>query len=238
MQRGWRGFIPISCVASVNVNKESEQEIVNNVKVFTEHSAICRFKGILASLPELHKWISQHWDPLISGIVHIFPMAKGFFVAKFKDANDRRKILCESFFSEKDNMSLLAKPWYSDFNPLSETFNKILIWVRLPYLPLHLWADSLFEDIGGAIGSFIMTDNESYGLYHTTFARILVELDVSKSLPTEIVINSSFGSWVQTLDYEGIPFRCCRCFKTFHMAGNCGIEKKSSSASWWSGASH
>ncbi|XP_059070723.1 pentatricopeptide repeat-containing protein At2g13600-like [Cryptomeria japonica] len=54
-RRVGRGFIPVSCVVYVNVNKESEQEIENSVKVFTEHSAICRFKGIWPSLSELHK---------------------------------------------------------------------------------------------------------------------------------------------------------------------------------------
>lgn len=135
-------------------------------------------------------------------------------------------------------MLLLTKPRHSDFNPLSEMFNKIPIWVKLPYLPLHMWVDYVFEEIGDAIESFIMVDNDSYGLYHTTFARILVELDVSKGLPAKIAINSSFGSWVQTLDCEGISFRGRRCFKTSHAAGNCGLEKKNYSTSWCSGASH
>ncbi|XP_059075127.1 uncharacterized protein LOC131875118 [Cryptomeria japonica] len=134
-------------------------------------------------------------------------------------------------------MPLLAKPWHIDFNPLSEKFNKIQVWVRLPYHPLHLWADSLFEEIGDAIGSFIMVDNDSFELYHTTFARILVELEVSKGLLAEIAINSSLGSWVQSLDYEGIPFRCRRCFKTDHVLGNCGLAKKNLVASWWLRAS-
>lgn len=135
-------------------------------------------------------------------------MAKGFFIAKFENAKDSRKILCKIFFYEKDKMPLLAKPWHTDFNPLSEKFNKILVWVRLPYLPLHLWVDSLFKEIGDVIGSFIMVDNDSFDLYHITFSCILVELDVSKGLRAEISINSSFGSWVQSLDYKGIPLRC------------------------------
>ncbi|GLJ21408.1 hypothetical protein SUGI_0394160 [Cryptomeria japonica] len=156
---GGRGFIHVSCAASINVNKDIDQEIEYNVKVFTEHSSICIFKGIWPSLPELHKWISQHWDPLISGTVHIYPMAKVFFVAKFKNAKNRRKIMCEIFFYEKDNTSLLVKPWHSDFNPLSEKLKKNPVWVWLPYLPIHLWANSLFEEIGDAIGNFIMVDN-------------------------------------------------------------------------------
>lgn len=80
-------------------------------------------------------------------------------------------------------------------------------------------------------------DNEFYNLYHSTFARILVEIDVSKGLPTEVILKSSRGSWIQLLDYEGVPFRCRRCFKTGHAATQCGFEKKSKIATWWNGAS-
>lgn len=97
---------------------------MNNVKVFMEHSVIYRFKGIWPSLLELHKWISQHWDPFIYHTIHIFPMAKGFFVAKFEDPNDKRKILCESFFYENDNTPMLDKPWHSNFNPFQRCSTK------------------------------------------------------------------------------------------------------------------
>lgn len=80
-------------------------------------------------------------------------------------------------------------------------------------------------------------DNESYDLYHSTFARILVEIDVSKGLPAEVLLKSSRGSWIQSLDYEGVPFRCRRCFKIGHAAAQCGFEKKTKTTTWWNGAS-
>lgn len=55
-------------------------------------------------------------------------------------------------------------------------------------------------------------------------------------MPAE-VLKSSKGSWVQYLDYEGIPFRCRRCFNTRHAAAHCGFEKKTKRATWWKGAS-
>lgn len=130
----------------------------------------------------------------------------------------------------------MIKPWHADFNPASETFSKILIWVRLPYLPLHLWFDPLLEEVGDALGDFLLVDAATSNILHSTFARILVEMDVSKGLPAEILIKTSKGSWIQSLDYEGIPFRCRRCFKTGHAAAQCGFEKKAST-SWWKGAS-
>lgn len=71
--------------------------------------------------------------------------------------------------------------------------------------------------------------NESNDLLHSTFS-------ISKGLPSEIVINYSKGSWVQTLDYEGIPFRCQRCFKIGHATKRYGHEKKTVSALQWKGA--
>lgn len=132
---------------------------------------------------------------------------------------------------------LMIKPWHFDFNPVSETFNKFPIWVRFPNLPLHLWHDSLLEEGGDALGDFLMVDDESSGILHSTYARILVEINVSKGLPAEVLLKSSKGSWVQSLDYEGIPFRCRRCFNTGHSAAHCGFEKKTKTTTWWKGAS-
>ncbi|GLJ10532.1 hypothetical protein SUGI_0129880 [Cryptomeria japonica] len=82
-----------------------------------------------------------------------------------------------------------------------------------------------------------MVDVESSDIFHSTLSRILVDLDISNGLPFEILLNSSKGSWVQSLDYEEIPFCCRRCFKTGHVVENCGFENKATKASWWKGAS-
>lgn len=91
--------------------------------------------------------------------------------------------------------------------------------------------------MGEALGDFLQVDDESSDIFHSTFARILVEMDVSKGLPAEVVLKSSKGSWIQSLDYEGIPFRCRRCFKIGHATAPCEFEKKAKKATWWNGAS-
>ncbi|GLJ24576.1 hypothetical protein SUGI_0469560 [Cryptomeria japonica] len=84
---------------------------------------------------------------------------------------------------------------HSDFNPSSETFNKILIWVRLSNLPFHLWADPLLEEVGDALGDFLMVDDGSSDICHSTFS-LLVKMDVSKGLPAEILLKYFKGFWV------------------------------------------
>ena len=89
----------------------------------------------------------------------------------------------------------MAKPWHKDFNPFTESFNKIPIWVCLPNLPIHLWLDSVLEAIGGALGDFQIVDSATSDILHSTFARILVEMDVSKGLLEIIYLKLPQGIW-------------------------------------------
>ncbi|GLJ54101.1 hypothetical protein SUGI_1158490 [Cryptomeria japonica] len=102
----------------------------------------------------------------------------------------------------------MLKPWHLTFNPESESFDRTPLWIKLPNLPMQYWFDSCFEVVGNSLGMFLMADEDSLNLLHTTFARLLVVVDVTMGLPSEISITSSKGSWLQSVDYEGIPFRC------------------------------
>lgn len=113
---------------------------------------------------------------------------------------------------------ILLKPWYSTFDLATKSFDKIPIWVRLPNFPLHYWFESCFEVVGNSLGRFLGVDAGSLGFLHTTYDRILVEMDMMKALPAGLSLKSANGSWLQLVDYEGIPFRC---FQMRHMASNC-----------------
>lgn len=162
-------------------------EIDHGASIFVAHGLICRFKGFWPSLPELHAWISKHWEPLIFGTVYIFPLSKGFFIAKFDIIGDRNYIMCDYFFSWNNCFVLMVKTWHKDFNPSFKTFNKMPLWVRIPNLSLHLWVDSLLEEVGEALGDFLMFDSNSFNIRHSTYARILVDIDVSKGFRTHIL---------------------------------------------------
>ena len=74
-------------------------------------------------------------------------MPRGFFIVKFESVVDRDAILRHVFYWEA-NFPLMAKPWHNDFNPLTKSFNKFLVWVRLLNPPLHLsvrWGDPLVD---------------------------------------------------------------------------------------------
>jgi len=79
-----------------------------------------------------------------------------------------------------------------------------------------------FEAIGNKLGDYIEADMsfEETGLMFV--ARILVKLDLRPRLLKYLTIETTFGSFIQPLDYEGIPFRCHRC----HIYGHDVVECK------------
>ncbi|GLJ04863.1 hypothetical protein SUGI_0005010 [Cryptomeria japonica] len=110
---------------------------------------------------------------------------------------------------------------------------RIPLWVRLSNLHLQYWFDCYFEVVGNYLDNFFMVDEGSLNFLQTTYARLLVEIDITRELPLEILIKNSKGCWLQPLDLEGILFRCRRCFKMgliICLCDKCKVEK---SITWW-----
>ncbi|XP_059068704.1 uncharacterized protein LOC131859159 [Cryptomeria japonica] len=55
----------------------------------------------------------------------------------------------------------------------------------------------------------------------TTFARICVEIDLSKPLLDSVDMYAGTYSWVQQLDYETLPFSCRLCHEYGHLQRRC-----------------
>ncbi|XP_059071741.1 uncharacterized protein LOC131038386 [Cryptomeria japonica] len=206
---------------TISLLEAVEKEVVHNELVFSALGLIGRFRGVWPSLSALHKWIVDHWEPIVDDSVQIYLHARGFFVLVFQTMEDRNKILGGCQWCWEDSNPLMLKLWHLNFNPESESFDCSPMWIRLPNLPLQYWFDSCFEAIGNSLGKLLLTDDGSLNLLHTNFVCILVEMDTSMDLPLVISISTSKGSWLQSVDYEGISFRCRRCFKIGHNVDSC-----------------
>lgn len=68
---------------------------------------------------------------------------------------------------------------------------------------------------------------------HSTFARILVNIDISMPLPGDVVLMVGDRPWTQLLDYEGLPFHYQRFFSVGHLASICSHSHHRGVATWW-----
>lgn len=103
------------------------------------------------------------------------------------------------------------------------------MWVRLPHLLLNLWHPRVLEVIGNCLGVFHKADLSFLQMDRRTVARILVGLQIYKGLADRLPIQYSCGTHVQSVDYEGLPFRCHRCHEWGHLVAECNKGTRVSS---------
>jgi len=196
-------------------------EVKNLFKTLQTHALICRFNGFWPRSYDLHNWIYTNWTI----DCQILLCSKGFFTVQFEKQEDCQKVITQGpwFWGRA---GLFLTPWFPEFDANSMVVTKMPVWVRLPNLPLPFWHHMVLEDIGNLLGSFIKRDPDrnEQGLF--TYARICVEIDLSKGLPDRIHLQYEKFKWLQLLDYENTAFRCRFCHVTGHLQDTCPLAKR------------
>lgn len=108
------------------------------------------------------------------------------------------------------------KPWTTKFNFHDEVLKVIPLWVRLPHLPLRCWSGDSLSRIGSTIGVPFFADECTTHQLRVSYARMLVEVDVTLPLPTEVVVEGPSGDkFVQEVSFEWAPLFCKTCNQVF-----------------------
>ena len=146
----------------------------------------------------------------------------GWLVFKFQSEEDRRKVLEGGpYFAYGSNLILKSLPRCFRFE--GEDVSSVPIWIKLPGLPLDCWNARALGKIVSKVGKPISTDKLTLSKERISFARVLVEVDASEDIISEVEVRLPTGEVYQQLVIpELIPKFCKRC-KTFgHMEGGCG----------------
>jgi len=75
-----------------------------------------------------------------------------------------------------------------NFVPEQETFTSVPIWVRLYSLPLDYWQMESLTSIGNKLGRYVKTSEATRRGKYTSFARICVEMDLSRALLDDVIV--------------------------------------------------
>lgn len=118
-------------------------------------------------------------------------------------------------------MGLFIKPWHAWFNPLEELPNRVTMWVHLPHFLVECCREDVLWMLASLLGKPVGSSIETLGRKVMTFARICVEIYLSKPLPDAIDMCAGSYSWVLQLDYETLPFWCHLCHEYGHLQCKC-----------------
>lgn len=112
-------------------------------------------------------------------LTELYYHEEGYFLMKFQSVEDKELVLDRGPYSIH-NMSMVLKHWEPNFNFKRDMIRTILVWVKLPNLPLPLWGASSLGKIGSAIGRPLFTNECTTNKLRISFVRILAEIDITK----------------------------------------------------------
>jgi hypothetical protein len=151
--------------------------------------------------------------------------SKGFFTAVFMNLENMDRVFEEEPYFHA-SARLYMRPWKENFSPEKKIFKKVPVWLRFYSLPLDYWLPSTFEEIGNKLGKYVKTSEATLKEKYTSYARIYIEMDVSRALPEAISLEFRDEEWIQNINYEHIPFRCRRCHEHGHLIREFPLNKK------------
>ncbi|KAK0585714.1 hypothetical protein LWI29_032918 [Acer saccharum] len=115
------------------------------------------------------------------------------------------------------NQYLVVQKWRPNFIPGEDAIQKMPVWVRLSKLPMEWIEVELLRNIGGMLGNTIKVDPITESQARGRFARICVEIDITKPLQSSLNVEDR----VVMVEYESLGLLCFKCGKVGHYKDTC-----------------
>ncbi|XP_031112039.1 uncharacterized protein LOC116016010 [Ipomoea triloba] len=159
--------------------------------------------------------LQNMWKP--EGHMELIDLEEEYYLAKFELQKDYDYAKFEGPWMVLDHY-VLVQEWRPNFDPLTDKTEKLLVWVRFPSLSIEYFDDDFLRKIGNKVGRPIKIDNTTSIATRRKFARICVEVDISKPLLSKFTVEDK----VCLIEYEGIHMVCFKCGVFGHRKDNCG----------------
>jgi len=120
-----------------------------------------------------------------------------------------------------NGLNLVLIPWVPFFDPFSVPITRVDQWIRIPRLPWEFWESSYLAELLKPVGSVINIDQNTLLRLKGKFARVCVNIDVTKPLPGSVTIARAEGGLRVPLIYEGLHEVCPLCGGDSHQLNTC-----------------
>ncbi|XP_019184262.1 PREDICTED: uncharacterized protein LOC109179151 [Ipomoea nil] len=198
----------------IRVTKEEKERFCRPWR----RSLILHLLGRTVSYSYLLQRLQRMWNPESS--FQLIALDQDYFLAKFNALSDYETAKFGGPWMVLDHY-LIAQEWRPNFNPRKNKTDSILAWVRFPSLPIEYFDDDFLKKIGKTIGRPIKIDYVTNLVSKGKFARVCIELDITKPVLSRFVLN--FEEW--PIEYEGIHQICFKCGIYCHRIKMCGKDQ-------------
>jgi len=148
------------------------------------------------------------------------PLVKGYFEFSFASYDDLRTVWSKGTLNLKLGLLRLFE-WSKDFSARTQRQTHAHVWIRLLELPQEYCMDRTLREIASAIETPLLIDSATQNRVFRHYARILVDMDLSKQLFHEVMIEREGFSFSIEIIYERVPAFCTHCRNIGHHITYC-----------------
>ncbi|XP_019159673.1 PREDICTED: uncharacterized protein LOC109156274 [Ipomoea nil] len=197
----------------IQVTKEEKERLRRPWR----RSLIIKVLGRTVGYSYLLQRLQHMWKP--ESTFDLIALAQDYYIAKFQLLADYDAAKFGGPWIILGHY-LVVQEWEPNFIPSKNKTKKLLVWVRFPELPIEYFDEEFLKKIGKTIGRPVKIDTTTSLASIGKFARVCVEIDITKSLLSKFVLH--FMDW--PIKYEGINLICFKCGVYDHHQENCGKE--------------
>ncbi|XP_008778888.1 uncharacterized protein LOC103698628 [Phoenix dactylifera] len=147
-----------------------------------------------------------------------------YLVIRFACEGDREAALMNGPWMVAGQLFVMEQ-WRPNFFPSSGEVGRVVVWLRLPHLPLEYWEKSTILQIASKAGKPLALDNFTDQGKRLGFARDKIEVDFKSPVRPGIFVKGrtegSKEKFWQVFIYENLSAFCCRCGRIGHVEAAC-----------------
>lgn len=164
-------------------------------------------------------YVSRAWK--LKGEMQMTIHGDSIYVFEFDSADDRiRAIEFGPVFVA--NQLFLVRPWHESIEQELTELKSVPTWVNLRRVPLHMWNAACLSKIASLIGKPIMMDHLTLTKSRMSFARVLVEVDITCDYPASVPVYYKGKHVVDVeVEYSWKPQVCSECSCFGHTLSKC-----------------
>ncbi|XP_074303248.1 uncharacterized protein LOC141637696 [Silene latifolia] len=141
------------------------------------------------TLKTVQEFVNKTWANIASPTVQYFK--QGWFTFRFDSDAALNNVLKQGPWKVGHN-TLILKQWSPSFSLDMDRVAKVPIWILFPGLDPFLRTDKVLSKMASKVGKPLFADPATTSKEKLSFARVLVEADVSKELPSHVILGESY----------------------------------------------
>jgi len=160
------------------------------------------------SSSEIHQRLQKQWNT--SAPWSLLSLGRGYYEFYFASEADMCFVWMKGTIILKPGVLCLFE-WKKDFNMHKQKNTHAQVWIHLIELPQEYWMDITLREMASAVGTPLTIDNATSKRLYSHYARILVDMDCSKKLFYEILVERDGFSFPVEVVYEWMSDFCTHC---------------------------